>query len=82
MRGSASPWSGSRAADFPSFSEGLSLRGSQRQALARLCRTFPFLFGGTFIEGESSTDSRGAERLDFPSFSEGLSLRDQFPGYP
>ena len=59
--------------DFPSFSEGLSLRdptGSARDAFAG----FPFLFGGTFIEGWRSwllCISHG----DFPSFSEGLSLR-------
>ena len=39
-------------------------------------REFPFLFGGTFIEGcgvfRPHTDKR-----HFPSFSEGLSLRDQ-----
>ena len=36
---------------------------------------FPFLFGGTFIEGHL-TRERGAAGLCFPSFSEGLSLRD------
>ena len=36
--------------NFPSFSEGLSLRGPRR---TRRCprQEFPFLFGGTFIEG-------------------------------
>ena len=37
---------------------------------------FPFLFGGTFIEGRHSRNLRGVQ-LDFPSFSEGLSLRVQ-----
>ena len=36
--------------------------------------TFPFLFGGTFIEGLMLGDG-AAERGYFPSFSEGLSLR-------
>ena len=36
--------------------------------------TFPFLFGGTFIEGRLPAPV--TRRLqDFPSFSEGLSLR-------
>ena len=38
-------------ADFPSFSEGLSLRGRKKAKPWRLSRPFPFLFGGTFIEG-------------------------------
>ena len=36
--------------DFPSFSEGLSLRGTSR-AVQQVPEIFPFLFGGTFIEG-------------------------------
>ena len=36
---------------------------------------FPFLFGGTFIEGESDF-AQGSKLGNFPSFSEGLSLRD------
>ena len=35
---------------------------------------FPFLFGGTFIEGMSPREAR-AVNAHFPSFSEGLSLR-------
>ena len=35
--------------DFPSFSEGLSLRHYKCKATKTL-RKFPFLFGGTFIE--------------------------------
>ena len=61
--------------NFPSFSEGLSLRDYKCKATKTL-REFPFLFGGTFIEGcgvfRPHTDKR-----HFPSFSEGLSLRDQ-----
>ena len=59
--------------NFPSFSEGLSLRvPCSTRFFSR--RAFPFLFGGTFIGG-------GIERIparlasNFPSFSEGLSLR-------
>ena len=36
--------------NFPSFSEGLSLRAWLRHRSA-LHPKFPFLFGGTFIEG-------------------------------
>ena len=36
---------------------------------------FPFLFGGTFIEGNEE-EAAATLRLHFPSFSEGLSLRD------
>ena len=37
--------------------------------------TFPFLFGGTFIEGKRAFWYLMGEVPDFPSFSEGLSLR-------
>ena len=40
--------------------------------------SFPFLFGGTFIEGAIARAAGKYDR-DFPSFSEGLSLRDS-PG--
>ena len=39
-----------------------------------MLRVFPFLFGGTFIEGAHGRVDR-AYYVDFPSFSEGLSLR-------
>ena len=38
------------------------------------CGEFPFLFGGTFIEGQLAVSGIG-DGEDFPSFSEGLSLR-------
>ena len=38
-----------RPQDFPSFSEGLSLRLIASKVPAKADR-FPFLFGGTFIE--------------------------------
>ena len=61
-------------ADFPSFSEGLSLRADQGfGAHLRGCK-FPFLFGGTFIEGAVVFPVPGTPG-NFPSFSEGLSLR-------
>ena len=41
-----------RAGDFPSFSEGLSLRVQDPAAALIDHAQFPFLFGGTFIEGE------------------------------
>ena len=64
------------AANFPSFSEGLSLRDSA--ACDRWCRVFgfPFLFGGTFIEGPLCGSLVVCVQDYFPSFSEGLSLRD------
>ena len=37
--------------DFPSFSEGLSLREVTSNRVTWLALIFPFLFGGTFIEG-------------------------------
>ena len=43
-------------------------------AWQRLCKRFPFLFGGTFIEG-SAAGTPQCSQSDFPSFSEGLSLR-------
>ncbi len=36
---------------------------------------FPFLFGGTFIEGLPGWGRGVQTQQDFPSFSEGLSLR-------
>ena len=39
--------------DFPSFSEGLSLRASSLLSVYSQLASFPFLFGGTFIEGYS-----------------------------
>ena len=77
------------SAHFPSFSEGLSLRASRRLSPARLDRTFPFLFGGTFIEGVASSHSH-TEGLKFPflfggTFIEGgtklmrCTFRTEFP---
>ena len=64
-----------RCGNFPSFSEGLSLRefsdsNSQRDLL------FPFLFGGTFIEGNMPFTVQGVKGT-FPflfggTFIEGL----------
>ena len=36
---------------FPSFSEGLSLRVEDDSEHEHRMQEFPFLFGGTFIEG-------------------------------
>ena len=36
--------------DFPSFSEGLSLRRAVLVLVGVCVAVFPFLFGGTFIE--------------------------------
>ena len=40
--------------DFPSFSEGLSLRPSARGLGRDPFLGFPFLFGGTFIEASTA----------------------------
>ena len=61
-------------ADFPSFSEGLSLRTHPHHSTPSGVLTFPFLFGGTFIEGPYTSCPRNLHQ-HFPSFSEGLSLR-------
>ena len=45
--------------DFPSFSEGLSLRPALPGVNLSLNFEFPFLFGGTFIEARQR--SRDAE---------------------
>ena len=63
-----------RRRDFPSFSEGLSLRVPQRKKTHGSTAPFPFLFGGTFIEGPTPNTLQHLESY-FPSFSEGLSLR-------
>ena len=63
---------------FPSFSEGLSLRAERGVAHeGHSVVGFPFLFGGTFIEGFRKSFIESA-RENFPSFSEGLSLRVTF----
>ena len=59
---------------FPSFSEGLSLRDRRWFRTAAFLRVFPFLFGGTFIEGDAVRTGCTPD-YHFPSFSEGLSLR-------
>ena len=41
----------------------------------RPCLGFPFLFGGTFIEGNNLSLPGSTQAPYFPSFSEGLSLR-------
>ena len=52
MRGSQCAGVPFLAFHFPSFSEGLSLRESGTLgAILPVGRGFPFLFGGTFIEG-------------------------------
>ena len=60
--------------NFPSFSEGLSLRAERNFPGHEGSLLFPFLFGGTFIEGYG-LPSRPSPDKNFPSFSEGLSLR-------
>ena len=56
-----------RTEHFPSFSEGLSLRGDDR---AKLCikelAKFPFLFGGTFIEGEKLSSLHYSPPISLP----------------
>ena len=61
-------------ADFPSFSEGLSLRLEPDQFNLVFNAVFPFLFGRAFIEASTARFTLSSEAY-FPSFSEGLSLR-------
>ena len=65
---------GAGGANFPSFSEGLSLRPAAWFAVHSGGVGFPFLFGGTFIEARSGVRTN-LDHGNFPSFSEGLSLR-------
>ena len=64
-----------RVPDFPSFSEGLSLRAATRCRRPPARGGFPFLFGGTFIEGHqnfrSGRLSRGFPFLFGGTFIEG-----------
>ena len=69
---------GAGGANFPSFSEGLSLRPAAWFAVHSGGVGFPFLFGGTFIEAYAGTN-KGVHIYNFPSFSEGLSLRPYPP---
>ena len=64
--------------DFPSFSEGLSLRAASIDSAGVSTFVFPFLFGGTFIEGQIMGDSLPLDAL-FPflfggTFIEGVDL--------
>ena len=47
-------WNRRIVAHFPSFSEGLSLRAMSQNRSGGISEPFPFLFGGTFIEGTVS----------------------------
>ena len=69
-------WGESQAEYFPSFSEGLSLRDFTNDELSLLIPEFPFLFGGTFIEG-IGTGRSSRTLLRFPflfggTFIEGI----------
>ena len=56
-----------RVGDFPSFSEGLSLRVNDVKPGETPYVEFPFLFGGTFIEGRYATARYGfGGQLGFP----------------
>ena len=64
-----------RRSNFPSFSEGLSLRAMPPSAMPQWV-TFPFLFGGTFIEGVQAQQA-APSASEFPflfggTFIEGL----------
>ena len=77
MRGWSALTSRDAQAHFPSFSEGLSLRATKNRGGIPTLFPFPFLFGGTFIEGSDSEYTPDLLSANFPSFSEGLSLRDR-----
>ena len=63
-----------KPADFPSFSEGLSLRPNLGVAIHGLCGYFPSFSEGLSLRLFTQTAAE-AWFTDFPSFSEGLSLR-------
>ena len=48
---------------FPSFSEGLSLRAAGEYATKFKIDKFPFLFGGTFIEGSQAHENSSRELM-------------------
>ncbi len=53
--------------NFPSFSEGLSLRGVGDDYYTFGSIQFPFLFGGTFIEGgPKSTVAKADKQISLP----------------
>ena len=53
--------------NFPSFSEGLSLRQAiQLTGGIESVPEFPFLFGGTFIEAITRRLRRGTLRISLP----------------
>ena len=52
-----------RLPDFPSFSEGLSLRAAGEYATKFKIDKFPFLFGGTFIEGSQAHENSSRELM-------------------
>ena len=56
---------GDEFSDFPSFSEGLSLRRPHFADVADQHGKFPFLFGGTFIEASKEGKACGFVRA-FP----------------
>ena len=64
----------SDTSNFPSFSEGLSLRPNAYGLFYDRVMEFPFLFGRAFIEAQDAEQPAQQPR-HFPSFSEGLSLR-------
>ena len=74
LRGDGAGYRVAATENFPSFSEGLSLRAPLMDAEESSPKKFPFLFGGTFIEGLAFPVDANRTTY-FPSFSEGLSLR-------
>ena len=60
--------------NFPSFSEGLSLRQLGAELPPAGAGGFPFLFGRAFIEAHRQMVHTNASN-DFPSFLEGILLR-------
>ena len=71
--------------NFPSFSEGLSLRAVNVKQTVWLALKFPFLFGGTFIEGPCPRPRRCVRCARFPflfggTFIEGASMSTHSPG--
>ena len=66
--------------DFPSFSEGLSLRLLHSVVFAQSTHYFPSFSEGLSLRRGTLRARQDHRNDDFPSFSEGLSLRHDTDG--
>ena len=82
MRANETIFDGSNTPNFPSFSEGLSLREIFAKLKEEKYLKFPFLFGGTFIEGAGSTSAH-LKHVAFPFLFGGTFIEgDETRAYP